>query len=397
MYLNLVYSILPFLTALVWLFIMISIKEKGHRRSLLITLFAYSSVIYLCHAVFFNYWYELYMILDSFWVFSSLMVYPIFYIFIRVMTTEEKLEWNWIWFALPPAILATISGLLYLLMTPAESEAFVRGVLYEQPGFDIDTTLVYLQSIRVTTVKVMFFIQVTGTLIFGLKLIINFNNRIKDYYSNTSGRDMTRMKWILGLFVLFSITSIASNFLDKSFFITHPRLLIFPAILFSFFLTALGCLLYKQKFGVENFILEIEEDELRVTDIFSNKSIRRSNAKQFKVSGMTHLKDQINHLLKKEEIFLLHDLKISDIANFLDTNRTYISKIISEEYNSSFSELINSHRVNYAMTLLVKKGETLTMSEIANQSGFSSESTFFRTFKSKLGVSPGEFRKQLTT
>ena len=66
-------SILPLLVSIFWTIVMIADKDKGNRRTLMITIFVYQSIIYFCYAVFYNHFYGLYSVVESIWVFASLM------------------------------------------------------------------------------------------------------------------------------------------------------------------------------------------------------------------------------------------------------------------------------------------------------------------------------------
>ena len=88
---------------------------------------------------------------------------------------------------------------------------------------------------------------------------------------------------------------------------------------------------------------------------------------------------------------LRHNLKISDVAAELCTNRLYVSTAINEEVGISFSDYINRKRVNYAIHLM-RVNPQLTIYEIADLSGFSSDKSFYRNFKNITGKSPKEIR-----
>ena len=79
------------------------------------------------------------------------------------------------------------------------------------------------------------------------------------------------------------------------------------------------------------------------------------------------------------------------MATELCTNRLYVSTAINEEMGISFSDYINRKRVNYAI-LLMRTNPQMTIYEIADLSGFSSDKSFYRNFKNITGKSPKEMR-----
>ena len=101
--------------------------------------------------------------------------------------------------------------------------------------------------------------------------------------------------------------------------------------------------------------------------------------------------ERIEEVVTKRQLYLRHNLKISDVAAELCTNRLYVSTAINEEMGISFSDYINRKRVNYAIHLMSINPQ-LTIYEIADLSGFSSDKSFYRNFKNITGKSPKEIR-----
>ena len=103
------------------------------------------------------------------------------------------------------------------------------------------------------------------------------------------------------------------------------------------------------------------------------------------------LMQRICELMEKEKPFLNPELKISDVASALGTNRTYLSDCINSQRDSSFTQFVNAYRVEYAKELLRNRRD-IKISEVYTLSGFSSENTFFRIFKAHTGKTPSEYR-----
>ena len=105
------------------------------------------------------------------------------------------------------------------------------------------------------------------------------------------------------------------------------------------------------------------------------------------------LQEQISRLIEEKQLFRKKDIRISDIASELATNRTYISLIVNSYLGTSFSDLINGYRIEYAQKLM-KEHPEMSHTEVAEESGFSSRTSFLRTFKAKTGLSPTEWKQQ---
>lgn len=104
----------------------------------------------------------------------------------------------------------------------------------------------------------------------------------------------------------------------------------------------------------------------------------------------TILMNRICELMENEQPFLNSNLKITDVAAMLHTNRTYVSNCINNQRNCSFMQFINTYRVTYAQKLM--KETDKKMPEIWLTSGFANETSFFRTFKTVTGMTPNEWK-----
>ena len=92
-----------------------------------------------------------------------------------------------------------------------------------------------------------------------------------------------------------------------------------------------------------------------------------------------------------QEYFRDKKVNLSGIAEKMDISTQYLTQILSRTYEMGLPEIINRLRVKYACSLLLKNPES-SMAEIAESSGFSSESTFFRNFKNFTNMTPAQFR-----
>lgn len=84
-------------------------------------------------------------------------------------------------------------------------------------------------------------------------------------------------------------------------------------------------------------------------------------------------------------------LSLDMIADKIGLSRSYLSRIFNEELHISLVDYINSIRIEKSMELL--KNTDILIRDIAYQTGFNSQSSFFRIFKKYTNISPGEYRK----
>lgn len=84
-------------------------------------------------------------------------------------------------------------------------------------------------------------------------------------------------------------------------------------------------------------------------------------------------------------------LTVEDIATAAHLNRTYAATIFSRTLGTTPGEYLNRCRVAEAQRLLVMTNRT--MADIAHESGFSSQSSYYEHFTRRCGPSPGAYRR----
>lgn len=107
---------------------------------------------------------------------------------------------------------------------------------------------------------------------------------------------------------------------------------------------------------------------------------------------MSEIGKRISTLFDKDLIFLNPNLKVSDIATEIGTNRTYVSAFFNKEAECTFYDYVNKYRIDYACNLLLNSEENIV--QIADKSGFNSSQSFIRVFSKIKGTSPTKYRKE---
>ena len=105
----------------------------------------------------------------------------------------------------------------------------------------------------------------------------------------------------------------------------------------------------------------------------------------------TELMRRITALMEEKQLFKVSDLKVSDIANELRTNARYVSDCIKNSTNYSFTQYVNSYRIQHAQQLM-RDFPDQKISTIYIDSGFTNETTFFRAFKAITGMTPKDWK-----
>ena len=80
---------------------------------------------------------------------------------------------------------------------------------------------------------------------------------------------------------------------------------------------------------------------------------------------------------------------LKDIAAHFSYHPNYISSLLHQELGKTFSDIVLEKRMDRAVILL--KGTTLSIEEIASMLGYSNHSNFYKAFKEYYGKTPREY------
>ena len=99
------------------------------------------------------------------------------------------------------------------------------------------------------------------------------------------------------------------------------------------------------------------------------------------------LLSRFQQLMLHGQAFLEPGLTLADVAERLHSNKTYVSRLVNNNYNLAFPDLINTLRVDYAQQYIVLHRDA-RQNEIATACGFTSASSFNNIFKKVTGMTP---------
>lgn len=92
--------------------------------------------------------------------------------------------------------------------------------------------------------------------------------------------------------------------------------------------------------------------------------------------------------------YLNPKLKLDDMAEILNTNRSYLSRTVNGYMRLNFSQLCNYFRVREACVVYLRN-PGLSKKEWIKRSGFSSLSSFAGNFSKYTGMSPARWQKDV--
>lgn len=343
---------------------------RNMAKTRLLFFMATATLLYLAHFIYFNRLMAVIPLTDAIYCFCNLAVFPLYYLYIVELTDYRPNRWRQALCLLPSLLGGMAVGLLYILMDRQEMTLFIEHYLYGNEFASL-SGLTFWQAMIHVAVRIVFALQVPLVLYFGFRRITAYNAVVETNYSDIEGK---RIVWVKTLLVLFAVTSLVSfvfNLIGRQRFIDEAVPLAIPAVLFSMLLLLIGHVGLNQRFSVQDIEAEV---------FLESEPIPEDCA-------YSELLEKIRKLMSEEKLYLYPNLKVSDLARLLNSNRNYIYNAINVEMGISFSDYINSQRIDYASQLL-KAHPELSINDVMFKSGFTSTSAFYRNFKKFKGITP---------
>lgn len=366
----------PTYLCLFWAIIfLLEYKRTTTERRIMFWFMLTATVLYFGHFCYFNHYVSVIPVTDTLYSFANLAVYPIYYMYVRRVTTGKPLSFRTLLLLLPAFIIGSANAMLYGMMDKENIQNFFNSYLYHE-SLSYNRP-VFLLTLTHRAAMVIFACMLVWIVYRCYKMTKSFENELRKFYSRREGREVSPIITLQICVLIASAGSVTLNAMSKSFFVDNTFILAIPSLTFSTLLFLLAYDAYKRTFTAEVF-----EEEARKAD-----TAEATKDSQEIMSA------KILDVMSSQKLFLQPDLKIPDLAEALGTNRTYITQSISNELHTSFADLVNKMRIDYAKQLM-QNDPTLTKAEIALKSGYSHESSFYRNFLKFEGCSPTDWVKQ---
>jgi AraC-like DNA-binding protein len=337
-------------------------------------------LLYVGHAVFFNHYTTIVPFTNTLYCACNLLVFPLYHVYIKGLSVPHYLDnrrqqWHdrCILF-LPALVISFIVGILYLMMSSTERSDFIETYLYHNEFSGLHGTT-FLQAVVHQIAKLCFAIQVIIIFILGFRNLRQYKRFIDNTYADTENKRLEKVQIILILFIVGVFLAFVSNIIGRWRFMDNALLLAIPSLFFSILLFMIGYIGSRTMFSISN----VNDKEFTPTSPNMSGNDNEQTVSSFTVS--------LEQLMNKQQLYLRHDLKISDVALLLGSNRTYIQRSIMELSGESFTKYINRKRIEYAIELQ-KNHPEYNIETIATLSGYTHLGTFYRNYKIVTGKTP---------
>lgn len=101
--------------------------------------------------------------------------------------------------------------------------------------------------------------------------------------------------------------------------------------------------------------------------------------------------DHISEVLRRIESRLAEDVTLTDIADALKLNPSYVSRLFKEKVGMNYIEYLTRQRIERSKELLEQSA--LKIQEVSARVGYRMPHYFIKIFREHTGVTPGQYRK----
>lgn len=327
------------------------------------------------------------------------MLLPFLLLFTRSMIRSNYYSWTTGFWFIPPVMLGSVSLVLFVLMGTDSAAAYINlcsaesgvvGPFAESTIHQMHYLFARHIYLAIMSVEILY---VIGYLIY-MMYRSGYTLRVM-YKLIRTGGSVPIVNLLIPVISLFLVVTGIRLCMGRHFLLNHLVFTAFFNLLMASLVIVIDYLtLYANRSPVT---LRTLRSPLSSAD--SGKKYHYSAEKEkaeTPIEGMNaisyaELVDGFRALMMVERVYLEVAISVEDVAMRLHSNRTYISCLVSKEFNMNFRDYIGSLRVEHAKKYMKAHPEA-TQDEVAQASGFSSGSTFNKKFRQTVGISPRQWQ-----
>lgn len=128
--------------------------------------------------------------------------------------------------------------------------------------------------------------------------------------------------------------------------------------------------------------------------IKSLQSIQKYAQSKLSSTDLEALKQKLEHIMVQKKPYLNNSLLKAEVAELMEISNPELARVLNESIGMNFFEFINYYRIKEFLELAkTDKAKSMTFFGLAQEAGFNSKTTFYKSFKALMGSSPSEYLK----
>ncbi len=230
-------------------------------------------------------------------------------------------------------------------------------------------------------------------LLYADHLLRQHRRRIEHLFSSKAGVDLRGIHWCIRLFLAVMMLGLLFSLLRLVPGVTlWPRLIYSIATIVAFYYLIAFLAVTQPAIFAGNPPLPAEPEPAPEPDSAGEPARAKYETSALTSDSAEQQWQRLQRLLQEQKPWLKNDLRLSELAELAQLPAYQLSQIINQCAGKNFFELMNGYRLEQAKQLLAEH-PAMKIAAIALESGYNSQSVFYKHFKQATGLTPSEFRR----
>jgi len=300
---------------------------------------------------------------------------PLMWLYTRSLTGQHFIpKFSWLVHIVPFVFM------LVLLTTKIYAQPAEVKILREQTGY-------FRQDWTYPFVMAMIALSNVGYTVWSLWLIKRFRGKIKAYFSNVDGRDLSWLYFLLWS-ALVCYVSVSGLYLFNTAFqlLSFQTMQMTGYTVVSLFILVLGFYGFRQGnvFASVPAAVDLEHSQ---SPAEPEPDISQEEEK---------FVSKLLNLMQKRKPHRDPDLTLAGLSQLLGVQPEYLSRILNRKIGMHFFDFVNHYRIeDFKALCREKRFSKYTLLGMAYDCGFNSKATFNRVFKNATGLTPGDYAESV--
>ena len=391
---------LPFSVCIVWCVLALLKENKNHADKLLVVIMALFALYYVCdsHRLSVSPNYNLQVILYMIGQLASLVVLPFACLYIRYLFEDSPVKPVYYLLLLPALFLCISTVILVSILGIEDCASLIR--LYDA-GLIVPASLDVFSRTYLSLIKNVYVVELAiyflGSLFCFISYLFKGRFKFEHMIPFLRGSKSSFVPNILSfILIVLCVLMIVRFILGLHWLLAHPFVTTSFAVIISVLLFFVGYVTVVPSLPggyIDKERLLHPFDAMKQSRQEYLAGINSGPVADKQVTGYDKLMDSFQELMIKEQGFLNPSMTIDEISRQLNSNRTYVSKLVNIYYGMPFRDYLNNLRIDFAKQLMLDEPDAV-IDYIALKSGFQSSTQFIRKFRETEGLTPTVWRSQ---